>query len=87
MSGTIFSRQALVRASLVAVLAAMSACGSDADIRSAEQATETARAQLEQDERSGDHAQIATDSERLSIAERALSAARLSWSGPRGKGW
>jgi hypothetical protein len=80
-------RKALSGASLVVALSTMSACGSDADLRIAEQNVATARAQLQQDERSGDKAQIAADSERLNAAARAIGYLRMNWYGPRDRGW
>jgi hypothetical protein len=87
MGMTMLLRKALSGASLVVALATMSACGSDADLRIAEQNVATARAQLQQDERSGDKAQIAADSERLNAAARAIGYLRMNWYGPRDRGW
>jgi hypothetical protein len=87
MDMTMLLRKALTGTSLVVALGTVSACGSDADIRTAEQNVATARAQLQQDERSGDQAHIAADSERLNAAASALGYLRMNWYGPRGKGW
>jgi hypothetical protein len=77
-----FSHGAHARLAVVAVaMLGLGACAPDTDLQDAEQNLHVIRAKIEQDQASGNQAQIAADAAQLAQAEFVLKYDRMQWPG------